>query len=348
MRKKSLLTKVVALGAMTTLLASTTAFAATAPTVSTKTIYLKGEPNYVYVTTTVSGVSANDEVTYLAGDSTNPIYINQYTIPADTSGTYSFSYKTTKENVVGNSVKVAKADSTFTDTAKAKDGTLPATDKFTLTLKIDDVDKGTFTYEAYEAVSNGIFTLNNIDLGTNKTINGATYDNGELTSTYYNADNKTITVAFKNGLTTVTNNAMEKTSGTLSITTGDSVSPTVTRTAALKSNKATLTIKDKDEKDVKIENARMYVVYGSVTGNATEYGIAVCESGDPATLGNDYVCYPATSVDKSGNFGVAIVDNETKDAFTAYVRPYYKTNNGTYMSNEGTALTVVTFEAVTE
>ena len=128
MRKKSLLTKVVALGAMTTLLASTTAFAATAPTVSTKTIYLKGEPNYVYVTTTVSGVSANDEVTYLAGDSTNPIYINQYTIPADTSGTYSFSYKTTKENVVGNSVKVAKADSTFTDTAKAKDGTLPATE----------------------------------------------------------------------------------------------------------------------------------------------------------------------------------------------------------------------------
>ena len=78
MRKKSLLTKVVALGATATLLVSTTAFAAT---YSTRTLYLKSDVNTAYVSTTVTGLSEGDEVTYLAGytEGNTPVYINQFT-----------------------------------------------------------------------------------------------------------------------------------------------------------------------------------------------------------------------------------------------------------------------------
>ena len=316
MRKKSLLTKVVALGATATLLASTTAFAE-APTVSTKTIYLKGDTNYVYVTTTVSNVKANDEITYLAGGTDNPIYINQYT--ADADGTYSFSYKTTRTDYKDSTVKVAKADSTFTETASAGDTKLPDTDKFTLTVNVDGTKAKDFTFEAYDVTSK-IFALDGVALGSGKTIKSATYGAESVTASV--GANDVISVTINGGLTTITaNNEMAVTSGTLNIVTEDVKEPSIAYTSGVKSKSYEYKVDDSTT-----ITGPMFAIYAAVEGSdVSEYGIAVSfDSEFDGTDSGKYELYKAAS-NENGNFGVAVIDDSTENAMTkAYARPYYK------------------------
>ena len=318
MRKKSLLTKVIAMGAITTLFASTTAFAA-APTFSTKTIYLKGNPNYVYVTTTVSGLQANDEVTYLAGDSTNPVYINQYSVGDITDGKYSFSYKTTKGNVAGSTVKVAKSNSTFTDSAAAQAGTLPATDKFTLTVNVDDAKLKDIPFEAYDVVGAETITLKDVDLG-GRNLDSAKIGDIPVTATV-GADGN-IVVTLTKALTTLNaNKEMTVKSATIDITTKAPVAPTVSYSTGVKAKSYEFKYTDKNGEQT--ITGPMFAIYGNVTGTVDECGIAVSDTEDPETA-LDVTYYPSAGV-TTGAFGVAIIDDSKENTMTkAYAKLYYK------------------------
>ena len=319
MRKKSLLTKVVALGATATLLASTTAFAAT---YSTRTIYLTGEPNYVYVTTTVDGLTTGDEVTYLAGDTNEPIYINQYTVETADGTTKSFSYKTTKakNGVVGATVKMAKADSTFSnsETITTSDSKLPDTDKFTLIVNVDGTKAKDFTFEAYDVTSK-IFALDGVALGSGKTIKSATY--GDKTVEAKVVENG-ISVTIEDGLTTITaNNEMAVTNGTLNIVTENVKEPSIAYTSGVKSKSYEYKVDDNTT-----ITGPMFAIYAAVEGSdVAEYGIAVSfDSEFDGTDSSKYELYKAAS-NENGNFGVAVIDDNTENAMTkAYARPYYK------------------------
>lgn len=322
MRKKSLLTKVIAMGAITTLLASTTAFAATTPTFSTKTIYLKGNPNYVYVTTTVSGLQANDEVTYLAGDSTNPVYINQYSVGDITDGKYSFSYKTTKANVTGSTVKVAKSNSTFTDSAPAQDGKLPDTDKFTLTVKVDGVKPKDIPFEAYDVVGAETITLKNVDLG-GRNLDSAKIGDIPVTATV-GADGN-IVVTLTKALTTLNaNKEMTVKSATIDITTKAPVAPTVSYSTGVKAKSYEFKYTDKNGEQT--ITGPMFAIYGNVTGTVDEYGIAVSYDDDFNVEDTDkYSLYSAAESAANGDFGVAIIDDSIDNPMTkAYAKLYYK------------------------
>lgn len=306
------------MGAITTLFASTTAFAATAPTFSTKTIYLKGEPNYVYVTTTVSGLDANDEVTYLAGDSANPVYINQYSVGNIADGNYSFSYKTTRENVANSTVKVAKSNSTFTDSAAAQAGALPATDKFTLTVKVDGVESKVISFEAYEVVDATTITLTDVNLGGN---NLASAKIGDTDVNAVVGSDGNIVVTLTNALTTLNaNNEMTVTSAVIDITTVAPVAPGVTYSTGVKADSYVFNYTDTNGEQTTITGP-MFAIYGNVTGTVNECGIAVSDTADPETA-LDVTYYPSAGV-TTGAFGVAIVDDAANKK-DAYVRTYFK------------------------
>lgn len=319
MRKKSLLTKVVALGATATLLASTTAFAELGYT--TRTIYLKGAPNYVYVTTTVTGLTEGDEVTYLAGDTSDPIYINQYTVETADGTTKSFSYKTTKDraDVVNATVKMAKADSTFSnpETITGDNSKLPETDKFTLTVNVDGTKAKDFTFEAYDVTSE-IFALDGVTLGSGKTIKSATYGGKTVDA---DVVENGISVKIADGLTTIADNAMVAKSGTLSIVTEDVKEPSIAYTSGVKSKSYEYKVDDSTT-----ITGPMFAIYAAVEGSdVSEYGIAVSfDSEFDGTDSSKYELYKAAS-NENGNFGVAVIDDSTENAMTkAYARPYYK------------------------
>ncbi len=318
MRKKSLLTKVVALGATATLLASTTAFAAT---YSTRTIYLTGEPNYVYVTTTVDGLTTGDEVTYLAGDTNEPIYINQYTVETADGTTKSFSYKTTKakNGVVGATVKMAKADSTFSnsETITTSDSKLPDTDKFTFTVNVDGEEKTKVSFEAADIVGANSVNLGSIDLG------GKVFDSAKIGETAVNATvSGSVVVELPSNFVTLNDaNELSSKEATIEITTKSAVAPSVTYSSGVKSKEYEFTYTDTDGK--KTITGPMFAIYGTVAGDGvTECGIAVSDTEDPKNAASGVEYYAASVT--NGEFGVAIVDDANTSKTTAHVRTYYK------------------------
>lgn len=349
MRKKSLLTKVIAMGAITTLLASTTAFAAT---YSTRTLYVAGDTSKVEVATTVTGLNANDEVTYLAGDSANPVYINQYT--ADNT-TYTFKYTTTAEKLsTTQAIKMAKSDSTFTNGEAVAAGTgesvtVPATQEFTFKVTVGDaapVDVKVNPRDVANVTTPKIIKLTGVNV--DGTIATATLATDTLNETDVK-DNITtaadgINLTINSSLTTINESTLEitgATSANLVITVASTpVVPSVNYVEGLKSNNYSATITKEDSTTENITNARMFVIYGKAE-NCDEYGIAV--SYDAAFEKDDvtgFECYRALSND-GGKFGVAIVDDAEVAAATAYVRVYYKANDTVTL---GDKLITVTFE----
>lgn len=327
MRKKSLLTKVIAMGAITTLLASTTAFAAT---YSTRTLYVAGDPTKVEVATTVTGLTANDEVTYLAGDSANPVYINQYT--ADNT-TYTFKYTTTAEKLsTTQAIKMAKADSTFTNgeavTAGAgESATVPATQEFTFKVKVGDaapVDVKVNPRDVANVTTSKIIKLTGVKVdGTIATATlGETDVKDNITTT---ADGINLTIS--SSLTTINESTLEitgATSANLVITlTTTTVDPGVTYSTGVKAKSYTYNYNDgSGDKTI---TGPMFAIYGNVKGDVTEYGIAVSFESDFDVAETDkYDLYKATSND-GGEFGVAIIDDSKENTMTkAYAKLYYK------------------------
>ena len=110
--------KVIAFAAVTAMLCAS-CISASAATYTSTTTYYNGVDK-IQVTTNVSGLAANDEVTYLAykgaGDF-NPetseiVYVNQYTTLAEETAAKTFSY-VTDSTYVGSSIMMAKADANF-------------------------------------------------------------------------------------------------------------------------------------------------------------------------------------------------------------------------------------------
>lgn len=329
MRKKSLLTKVIAMGAITTLFASTTAFAAT-PTFSTRTLYVAGDTSKVEVATTVTGLTANDEVTYLAGDSANPVYINQYTADSDT---YTFKYTTTAAKLSTTpTIKMAKADSTFTNgeavTAGAGENTnVPATQEFTFNVKVGDaapVAVRVNPRDVANVTTPKIIKLTGVSVDVAK-INTAKLDGNDVNITTAEGG---INLTISNPLITINESNLEiigKKSADLVITlTSTTVDPGVSYSTGVKANSYTYNYNDGSVN--KTITGPMFAIYGNVKGDVTEYGIAVSFDGDfEVDETSKYKLYRAAESDANGEFGVAIIDDSEENPMTmAYAKLYYK------------------------
>lgn len=349
MRKKSLLTKVIALGAMTTLLASTTAFAAT---YSTRTLYKAGDNTKVEVATTVSNLALDDEVTYLAGSTDDPVYINQYTANATT---YTFKYTTKADKLtVSPAIKMAKADSAFMNAevisaGEGESATVPASQEFTFNVKIDNADPVAVKVnprDVADITSATTIKLAGVNVDVSKIATatlGGTDVKGSITSA---GDGINLTIS--NALTTIDESTLAITGATSAdlVITLDAtpVVPSVTYKEGLKSNSFSAIISGTVEgSEETITNARMFVIYG-IAENCDEYGVAVSyENAFDANATTGYTCYKALESDAvSGEFGVAFVDAEDVVATTAYARTYYKTSAGEIVL--GDKLVTVSFE----
>ena len=116
MSKKNLAKRLIALVAIVTMFAAmtVTASAADEPAFVSTTVYSGNET--VTVTTTVTGLTAGDQVTYYAKNAnSDDVYVNQYTAA---SATLTESYKADLEDVAGLDIKMAKVDETFDNYAE--------------------------------------------------------------------------------------------------------------------------------------------------------------------------------------------------------------------------------------
>lgn len=119
--------KVIAITAVTAMLCAS-CISASAATYTSTTAYYNGIDK-IQVTTNVSGLTANDEVTYLAyvgeGDfdpaTSEIVYVNQYTVGSNETTAKTFSY-VTDSKYVGSSIMMAKADVNFENGAAINPG----------------------------------------------------------------------------------------------------------------------------------------------------------------------------------------------------------------------------------
>ena len=175
--------RVVAIAAITTMLCAMCISASAAATYNSTTTYYNGLDK-IQVNTSVSGLTANDEVTYLAyevaagaastafdPETSTIVYVNQYTASGTTA---TFSYVTDTTNV-GSSIKMAKADSTFANGEKitageGEKGTIAAA-TVDFKVKIDGIDKETYKVECVK----GLQTITiPVAIGAGKTVSALT------------------------------------------------------------------------------------------------------------------------------------------------------------------------------
>ena len=227
--------------------------------------------------------------------------------------------------MTGSTVKVAKSNSTFTDSAAADAGALPATDKFILTVNVDGNKAKDISFEAYEVVGVTTITLTDVNLGGNN-LASATIDGDNAVASATVAANGNIVVTLTNALTTLENNEMTRTSATINITTKDPVTPTVSYSTGVKAK--SYEFKYKEGNVEKTITGPMFAIYGNVKGDVTEYGIAVSFEGDFEVGETDkYSLYSAAESDANGDFGVAIIDDSIENPTPmtkAYAKLYYK------------------------
>lgn len=324
MRKKSLLTKVVALGAMTTLLASSTAFAAT---YSTRTLYKAGSNEKVEVATIVTGLAENDEVTYLAGSAEKPVYINQYTADP-TDGKYVFKYTTDAANIGKASIKMAKTASDFTGGAEVtpdSGNTVADPTAFTFKVTVDDAAEQTVNVADARsvAVANSIISLDVTGIGDNtiKTVklNGEDVDALSVVKT-----TSGIKLTIPKALTTIDENdlSLTPTSATLVITTEEVVkNPQVTYAGGYKVDTYKATVSTESGGTEEVEGP-MFAVYGNAKDyEGYEYGFLISFAANPDE--NSYKPYKAAGANENGDFAVAIIDPD-KTMTKAYAVPYVK------------------------
>lgn len=322
MRKKSLLTKVVALGATATLLASTTAFAEA--TYSTRTLYLKSDANTAYVSTTVTGLSEGDEVTYLAGYTGNgtPVYINQFTAEGEN---LTFKYKTSKDNLgASKEIKMAKADKTFTvngtvTPATAGEDKIPEAQKFTFNVTVDSGTAQAIAVNAGDVIDADKITLTGITLGDG-TLNTTAKLNDVDAQVAVVADGVSVTLPTSFVEYNTDTLELTKTNATLALTTTPAVAPTIDYVSGVKTSKYKYTYTAEGATEETSVTGPMFAIYGKVTGTVDEYGIAVSYDGESGK----YAYYKADGKDDDGTFGVAVIDDESATSIDAYAKTYIK------------------------
>lgn len=321
MRKKSLLTKVVALGAMTTLLASSTAFAAA--TYSTRTLYKAGSnEGKVEVATIVTGLTANDEVTYLAGSAEKPVYINQYTAnPVNEDGKYVFKYTTDAANIGTTSIKMAKTASDFTGgvavaAANGESATLPATGKFSFEVYVDDVNKGLVYVDPNTVAAGGIVNLSDIKIADDREIVSAAIDKSGAISVKVTKAEAGINVELPTG-----NDALVVIDDELNVSPNQLALKITTKQTVVKNPEisyvggykaATYENATVAKEDGTTENITgpMFAMYGHAK-DCDEFGVAVSFVGEwdgNTTAGKEVLRYQALAND-NGDFAVAIIDD---------------------------------------
>lgn len=323
MRKKSLLTKVVALGATATLLASTTAFADA--TYSTRTLYLKSDADTAYVSTTVTGLTAGDEVTYLAGytGGNTPVYINQFTAEGEN---LTFKYKTSKANLgASKEIKMAKADSTFTTNAAVTpattgENTIPEAQKFTFNVTVDNGTAQAIAVNAGDVINADTITLTDITLGDGTLDTTAKLDGADATVAVV-ADGVSVTLPANFVSYDDNTLVLSKTSVALALTTTPAVEPAIDYVSGVKASSYTYTYTPDGSSEAISVSGPMFAIYGKVTGTVDEYGIAVSYDGEEGT----YAYYKADGKDDDGTFGVAVIDDdESATTIDAYAKTYIK------------------------
>lgn len=337
MRKKSLLTKVVALGAMTTLLASSTAFAAT---YSTRTLYKAGSNEKVEVATIVTGLTENDEVTYLAGSAEEPVYINQYTAnPVNEGGKYVFKYTTDAANIGTTSIKMAKTASDFTggeEVTAANGNTVADPTAFTFNVTVDDAAVQTVNVADARSVAaaDSIISLDVTGIGDN-TIKTVKLNNKDVDVSKVVKTASGIQLTIPEPLTTIDDNdlSLTPTSATLVITTEKVVKdPQVTYAGGYKVDtyKATVSI---DENSTEEVEGPMFAVYGNAKDyEGYEYGFLISFAANPDE--NSYKPYKAAGANENGDFAVAIIDPDKKMT-KAYAVPYVKLGTDNFKTTGG-------------
>lgn len=326
MRKKSLLTKVVALGAMTTLLASSTAFAAT---YSTRTLYKAGSNEKVEVATIVTGLAENDEVTYLAGSAEKPVYINQYTAnPVSEGGKYVFKYTTDAANIGTTSIKMAKTASDFTggeEVTAANGNTVADPTAFTFNVTVDDAAVQTVNVADARSVAaaDSIISLDVTGIGDN-TIKTVKLNNKDVDVSKVVKTASGIQLTIPEPLTTIDDNdlSLTPTSATLVITTEKAVKdPQVTYAGGYKVDTYKATVSTENGGTEEVEGP-MFAVYGNAKDyEGYEYGFLISFAANPDE--NSYKPYKAAGANENGDFAVAIIDPD-KTMTKAYAVPYIK------------------------
>lgn len=317
MRKKSLLTKVVALGAMTTLLASSTAFAAA--TYSTRTLYKAGSnEGKVEVATIVTGLTENDEVTYLAGSAENPVYINQYTAnPVSTDGKYVFKYTTDAANIGTTSIKMAKTAYDFTGGAEVtpdSSNTVADPTAFTFKVTVDDAAEQTVNVVDARSVAaaDSVISLAVTGIGDN-TIKTVKLNNEAVDVSKVVKTESGIQLTIPKALTTINEDdlSLTETFATLVITTEKVVkNPEISYVGGYKAatyENATVAKEDGTTENI---TGPMFAMYGHAK-DCDEFGVAVSFVGEwdgDTTAGKDVLRYQALAND-NGDFAVAIIDD---------------------------------------
>lgn len=312
MSKKTLLKGIIAVSAATTMLFST-AFAAN---YSTKTLYVKGSET-VEVATTVTDLATGDEVTYLAGTPENPVYINQYTAAG---GTETFTYKTTRTDFVGQSIKMAKANADFTNgqaiTAASED-TLPAAGKFEFKITLNNEAQAS-VYANPEDMGAG-FTINlGVALPANHQLTAVTVNGADATSAYTEG-----VLTYEVAPTINADNSFSPAYAEVAITTEEIITKDYAApvfASGFKADEYSYTFGEE------VVTGRMFAIYATADEYPanTEFGIAVsydAEFAADATTG--FELYPSASLAEGTDYAIAIIDEDDVPADKVFFRTYY-------------------------
>lgn len=325
MSKKTLLKSIIAVSAATTMLISSTVFAE----VTTTTRYVLGS-DLIEVSTVVTELAEKDQVTYLAGSISDPIYFDQKTV-ADGETSVEFNYRTDKAeaNVVGKAITVAKSDSTFENgSVVTNDGseTIPAAGKFVFNVKLDTSDLTPIYVNPNDIGQKVTVDLTSMD--ATKTVDKVEV-NG--TSVEFILGDGNVSITHGITLTSDANTGFTPESANIVITTKDIEVKTYEAPVFYQGFKTDSYTHDFGGERGEV-NGKMFAIYGTSDSYpaGSEFGIAVSytDEFDEDSSSEAYTLYPSAAL-TAGNydFAVAIIDPENETTY-AYYRTYYKDAQG--------------------
>ncbi len=343
MNKKKMLKKFVAFSASAAMLVAATA-TASAANYSTRTLYVAGSTDKIEVKTTVTGLAANDEVTYLATTEAelnvsepNVVYIDQYTATPDGNGTQTFTY-TTDDSSIGATVKMAKSDASFTNgeviaKADGDSGTIPAVteDKILVTIKGDNYKStAELLLTDIETADTLVLTIDETQLA-DKRITGLSYNNTPVED-----------LIIGDGTVSFTNPLKGTEPGTIEFA-------LTAETVSLSAPVYAGGYKDLDYSDV-IDGEPITGKAFSILADASacptglEVGIAVSQTSaiSAGSVPADVEYLAAAGIGGDGKYAITLVDPNATDGDVYYYATYVKSAEGTY--TYGTSGTVTLSE----
>ncbi|MBE7052759.1 MAG: hypothetical protein E7391_00595 [Ruminococcaceae bacterium] len=321
--------KVIAVAAVTAMLCAS-CISASAATYTSTTTYYNGVDK-IQVTTNVSGLAANDEVTYLAyageGDF-NPatstiVYVNQYTVGSEETAAKTFSYVTDSANV-GSSIMMAKADSNFENGAviNPAENDTDTIDGAAVTFNVS-VDGAAAVATQVEAAKGNVQVSIPVTL-TGKEVVAVVIDNSIAA---------TEVIVTENSIKVPMN--ITKTSYDIAVTTKDAdvaiAAPTFV--AGAKEFNKEVTVADETV------TGTVYTVIADATYTPVEYEVGVAfadealftkDATGTAIGGATYYASIGNARGSDGKYAIVIVDEENQSEGKVYYATYMKDAEGNY------------------